>query len=441
MKREWSKTGSGQPVELRSEEVQELMGQVPAWIVRWGATLLSLIILLLLAGSACFRYPEVVTGTMTLTGTAPAAQVVSRSSGRIRSLWVRNNQPVHAGEWLAVLENPATTEDVLYLEQCLLEMGHDVRRLGTALLEHTPLVLGDLQADYAGLLEALQEADRYHRLRYYPRKMAAVQDQMDRYRRYLEAIRRQRTTLAEQLALSDRQYVRDSLLYRQGILSAEDQESALSQRLERRHALEGAEVSEEQLGIQLGELEQTSLDLQLEQHERESKICQQVQRACETLLNSLEAWKLRYCLTAPVAGVVTFTNYWTENQYLPSGEVAFTVVPEVSGPVMGRVSLPMARSGRVRVGQRVLVRFANYPDEEYGVVEGRVAAISLVPTDAGYMADITFPQGLHTHYGIDLPVSPEAQATAEIVTQELTLLERLFMPVKRVIREGFAFSP
>ena len=28
-----------------------------------------------------------------------------------------------------------------------------------------------------------------------------------------------------------------------------------------------------------------------------------------------------------------------------------------------------------------------------------------------------------------------------IVTQELTLLERLFMPVKRVIREGFAFSP
>ena len=84
MKREWRKTGSGQPVELRSEEVQELMGQVPAWIVRWGATLLFLIILLLLAGSACFRYPEVVTGTMTLTGTAPAAQVVSRSSGRIR---------------------------------------------------------------------------------------------------------------------------------------------------------------------------------------------------------------------------------------------------------------------------------------------------------------------------------------------------------------------
>ena len=29
MKREWRKTGSGQPVELRSEEVQELMGVGP----------------------------------------------------------------------------------------------------------------------------------------------------------------------------------------------------------------------------------------------------------------------------------------------------------------------------------------------------------------------------------------------------------------------------
>ena len=27
-------------IELRSEEVQEVMGQVPAWIVRWGICLL-----------------------------------------------------------------------------------------------------------------------------------------------------------------------------------------------------------------------------------------------------------------------------------------------------------------------------------------------------------------------------------------------------------------
>ena len=29
---------AGKEIELRSEEVQEVMGQIPAWIVRWGVT-------------------------------------------------------------------------------------------------------------------------------------------------------------------------------------------------------------------------------------------------------------------------------------------------------------------------------------------------------------------------------------------------------------------
>ena len=45
-------------IELRSEEVQEVMGQVPAWIVRWGITLLFLVVVALLVGSCFFKYPS-----------------------------------------------------------------------------------------------------------------------------------------------------------------------------------------------------------------------------------------------------------------------------------------------------------------------------------------------------------------------------------------------
>ena len=55
-------------IELRSEEVQEVMGQVPAWIVRWGITLLFLVVVALLVGSCFFKYPDVITADMTLTG-------------------------------------------------------------------------------------------------------------------------------------------------------------------------------------------------------------------------------------------------------------------------------------------------------------------------------------------------------------------------------------
>ena len=66
-------------IELRSEEVQEVMGQIPAWIVRWGITLLFLVVVALLVGSCFFKYPDVITADMTLTGQHPATAVVTRS--------------------------------------------------------------------------------------------------------------------------------------------------------------------------------------------------------------------------------------------------------------------------------------------------------------------------------------------------------------------------
>ena len=41
-------------------------GQIPAWIVRWGITLLFLVVVALLVGSCFFKYPDVITADMTL---------------------------------------------------------------------------------------------------------------------------------------------------------------------------------------------------------------------------------------------------------------------------------------------------------------------------------------------------------------------------------------
>ena len=45
-------------LESRSEDVQEILGYVPRWIVRWGITVIFISILVLLVGSWFFRYPE-----------------------------------------------------------------------------------------------------------------------------------------------------------------------------------------------------------------------------------------------------------------------------------------------------------------------------------------------------------------------------------------------
>ena len=54
-------------IELRSEEVQEVMGRIPPAILRYGIVVLLGIIAVVLAGSACFSYPDTVETEFTLT--------------------------------------------------------------------------------------------------------------------------------------------------------------------------------------------------------------------------------------------------------------------------------------------------------------------------------------------------------------------------------------
>lgn len=54
-------------IELRSEDVQEVLGQTPSWILRRGIFMLTIFVFVLLAGSWFFKYPQVVNATITLT--------------------------------------------------------------------------------------------------------------------------------------------------------------------------------------------------------------------------------------------------------------------------------------------------------------------------------------------------------------------------------------
>lgn len=215
------------------------MGQVPAWIVRWGITLLFLVVVTLLVGSCFFKYPDVITADMTLTGQHPATAVVTRAAGKIQELLVRDNRPVRQGDWLAVIENHADTDDAIYLDKALERSGSDVDSLDKALSKYKELSLGDMQAAYSGLLSALHACVNYREIDYYPQKMTSIRKQIALYKAYYNETERQRKTLSEQFALTRRQYARDSLLYSRSVISSYEHETARASLLQSRYSLEG----------------------------------------------------------------------------------------------------------------------------------------------------------------------------------------------------------
>lgn len=167
-------------IELRSEEFQEILGGVPSWVLRWGITVLAVIVVILLIGSAMIKYPDIIPSQVVLTGSTPPAAIVARSSGKLKELYVSDNRKVKAGDYLAVIDNPALTEDVLTLKNYLTELNTENDTMVVSLPEKA-LSLGNLQSLYASYSAVLFEYQEYQRLLYYPQKMAITQERIVQY--------------------------------------------------------------------------------------------------------------------------------------------------------------------------------------------------------------------------------------------------------------------
>ena len=428
-------------IELRSEEVQEVMGHMPSWILRWGITLFFVIILTLLLGSLFFRYPDTITATMTLTSDNPAVQIIARANGRLTSLYIEDKQKVGSGDYLAVIENTAVTEDILQLRNTLVPI---VNEPDTALLlfnAERELKLGNAQSLYTNFLRSLYDFKNYKVLNYYPQKINSLRKQIGKYEVYHRNLIGQLQIQQEQYEIGKKQYDRDSILFEEGILAAADLEVTRTQLLQKRTVYEQLKASIDNLQIQIGDLEADILDYELQQAEKEKVLYQNYSVAAEQLLNEINNWELNYVLKASVSGIVSFTQIRYVNQYVTANEIVFNIVPGEKEQLIGKAMLPAQRSGKVKVGQRVIIRFTSYPDQEFGIVKGQVSSISLVPNQNNYMIEILLPDGLHTNYKKELPFSPEMEAQADIITDDLRLIERFFMPLKKIFKEGFESQP
>ena len=426
-------------IELRSEEFNEVLSAVPAWIVRWGITMIACVVLMLLVGSAVFKYPDVISSTVTLTGTTPVSAVVARTSGKLQELYVGNNQRVKANTLLAVIENPAGTNDILRLKELLRQAENSLDTI--ALVPSQQLRLGRLQSLYSSFYLSMSEYRQFKELAYHLKKIELVKARIVKNEVYYRNMLKQKDLSEVQAKIAHQQYARDSLLGVKGLVSKEAVEEAYSRYLQSSLSAENMERSLENLQIQLAQMNESLYDTEYQYLDQKNTLETQLRSLVNQLRAEIDAWEINYALITPIDGEITLTQYWTNNQNVTAGNVVFNIVPTNQGEIVGKAMLPTERSGKVRKGQKVNIRFSNYPDKEFGIVKGIVENISLIPVldvqnAKSYMVDIELPNGLRTSYNKDLPFLPEMEGQADIITEDISLLERFLMPIRKVITEG-----
>ncbi len=350
-------------IELRSEEFNEVLSAVPAWIVRWGITMIACVVLMLLVGSAVFKYPDVISSTVTLTGTTPVSAVVARTSGKLQELYVGNNQQVKANTLLAVIENPAGTNDILRLKELLRQAENSLDTI--ALVPSQQLRLGSLQSLYSSFYLSMSEYRQFKELAYHLKKIELVKARIVKNEVYYRNMLKQKDLSEVQAKIAHQQYARDSLLGVKGLVSKEAVEEAYSRYLQSSLSAENMERSLENLQIQLAQMNESLYDTEYQYLDQKNTLETQLRSLVNQLRAEIDAWEINYALITPIDGEITLTQYWTNNQNVTAGNVVFNIVPTNQGEIVGKAMLPTERSGKVRKGQKVNIRFANKSNNQH----------------------------------------------------------------------------
>jgi HlyD family secretion protein len=427
-------------IEIKSDDVNEILSRAPGWTVRWGNTLILAIVSLFIIGSALFRYPDKLSAPITVTSENLPAQLMAKTTGRVQELFKSDGNVVSKGDVIAMIENSASFTDYIELSDALDSLLGNGFLAENLVVEDLPvnLQLGDMQDAYNQFLGRAREYGNFIRLDYHSKKSMLIKRELEAQRSMIRQYSRQIAISSEQADIASRRFSRDSLLYVQKVISQSDFESSKASKLSARQDYEGAGKNLEDLRLTALQSEQTLLDLELDKDKQKSNLLSGLSGDLDLLKASLRKWEQDYLLISPLDGKLSFTRFWQKNQNVTEGDIVFTVVPGKEANIKGKIFLPLEGAGKVRIGQKVNIKFDNFPYMEFGMVEVKVLRVSSVPALVDnkqvYVVDVLLPQKLVTNYGRELPFSEEMRGVAEIITEELSILQRIVFPVRHILK-------
>lgn len=426
------------PVELniRSDEIEAILGKTPNWIMKTGITVLFALFVILIIGSSFFRYPDIVNAKIIISSEYPSVALVTKVSGRLVRLDVKEKEFVKSNQLLGVLENAASIEDVMRLNYWTEKnMQLELVDLNDSIFKQEQQ-LGEIMPYFLDFKLALIDFEKFLKLNSYSRSKVFLQEQVVYTSDYIDHTKSQINIFQDELELTQTDYNRDSVLYKKQIISPTEIEQSKSVLLQKKFSLEGNMASLANIKTQLSKLKQNMLEIELDYRKQKQDYLDNIHQKIEALRDRIEQWDKMYVLRSPHAGQISFPAFWTKNQYIAQGEVFVNIIPSTEGSFIGKMELPLLKSGKVKTGQIVNIKLDNYPYMEYGILKGVIHSIAIIPSKNSYKVEVGFPEKMKTNYGTELPHSPEITGNAEVITEDYSLLQRVFFPIKALMKNN-----
>ncbi|MDE5676258.1 HlyD family secretion protein [Phocaeicola sp.] len=365
-------------VEIYSRESNDMLGDMPEWLIHTGSYIVYGLVALLIAGAALFQYPDTVEKEIRIDDTGSVEWITANRAGMIECFFVENQSEVKKNDTLGILKNTAALEDVKRFCQVLTNVEEYYRTQDIDYLRDYPfdLIMGEMTPAYEQFTQAVRACLMYREFDLYPQK-----------KKYLD----------EELKILTQNGKADEL--------------------------------------NLLKIKRELFDLEIDHKMEMSKNHRTLEIAYENMVNSLRTWDNNYLLKSHNNGTVIWGKSWSMNRKINEGDTLCTVVAQTRGTPAGHIRLSENEVSEIAAGDKVNIALNKYPAHTYGKLSGEIASISFVPHNKSYAIEVEFPGGMVTTSGKKLEYEIGMSGQAEIVTSSRSVLDRIFLPVMQLFKK------
>lgn len=436
MVKKWDNIREDSKLNLRSNPIKEIIGGIPNRIIRYGISIIAIIISTIFILCFFFSYPDVIKGAFYIQTSDPPIFLLARSTGKIEKLLVNDKDTVSKGEILGMIENSVCFNSYLKLK-CILD--RDLREL----VEKKYIIddlssegLGTLHSGYAALQKALQEYMLINNIEVFNKKLNGYNNRIKKLKQHIELCKSQINLETEKLNIARLNFLRDSILFTKKIISTKEFEDSKETYINYKIGLTETNLVLSNNEMKLLEIQQDLLFLKQDRYTKKEELEIAINKERNNLAGIISDWEDRYLLISPINGVVSFSGIWKENQNVRTNQLVMTLVPDKQSQKLCKITIPINRSGKVKIKQKVNLKFSDFPYREFGIVIGKLDKISLVP-DSNYIGTIMMKDSIVTNYGKGIPFKQNMQGVAEIITEDLSIAERILYPLKSFIHSYY----
>ncbi|WP_424002747.1 HlyD family secretion protein [Maribacter sp. IgM3_T14_3] len=415
-----------------SPHINEVIEKKPNWLIRYGIGAMLFFLVLFLIAAWMVRYPDVIIGKVNITTPKPPIDLAARVNAPIAKKYAfSENDTVLKGDAILLLESTVSNNQVLLLYK------HIDTDLGSRLTKNAEIwldSLGSLQPFYNAFALAMLNLENYELDKPHEQRILALNNILSGNTKGLKFSNNYLKSSQKDYDSKKIEFKRYEALYKKGVISASEFEQTTQTLLQKEMGFANDNKNLNMARMSIANIQREIMELELQKTEYEQQLQATYIRAKNEIKTQLEQWEYQYIIRSPINGRLSFFNEMNEGDFVTAGERILTIIPFQKQEIYALGMFPVENSGKVKVGNKVVLKLDAYPYHEYGTIEGNIKRISEIPVENAYSIVINLPNGLQTNYEKKILFKQRLSATADIVTKEQSVLQRIFYQFENIFK-------